>query len=123
MLKPNVPAWFEIPAADLARAQRFYEHVTEAVLVREAQGEVEIAAFPHAAPYPSGALVRSAGRTPSATGSIVYLHLDDIAPALARARGVGATVLVPRTALPGGRGWFAQLIDSEGNRVGLYSPV
>ena len=25
MLNPNVPAWFEIPADDLDRAQRFYE--------------------------------------------------------------------------------------------------
>jgi uncharacterized protein len=29
---------------------------------------------------------------------------------------------VPRTALPGDMGFFAQFLDSEGNRVGLWSP-
>jgi hypothetical protein len=30
-------------------------------------------------------------------------------------------VLVPRTALPDEIGFFAQIRDSEGNRVGLFS--
>jgi predicted enzyme related to lactoylglutathione lyase len=29
---------------------------------------------------------------------------------------------VPRTELPDGIGFFAQIRDSEGNRVGLFSP-
>jgi predicted enzyme related to lactoylglutathione lyase len=31
--------------------------------------------------------------------------------------------LVPKTALPDGMGFYAQIRDSEGNRVGLYSKV
>ena len=59
MLQPSVPAWFEIPAQDLDRAFRFYESVLDAKLTREDQGSLRMAVFPHAEPYPSGALVKA----------------------------------------------------------------
>lgn len=123
MLQPSVPAWFEIPAADLDRATRFYESVTGSKLKRETMGPVEMAVFPSEKPHPSGAIVRMDGLAPSKNGSVVYLNLDDITPALARAQKAGAEVLVPRTALPDSIGFYAQVRDSEGNRVGLFSRV
>ncbi len=38
-----------------------------------------------------------------------------------RVEQAGGAVLLPRTELPDGMGVFAQIRDSEGNRVGLYS--
>jgi predicted enzyme related to lactoylglutathione lyase len=36
-------------------------------------------------------------------------------------KAVGGNVTIPKTELPEGMGYFAQFIDSEGNRVGLHS--
>jgi predicted enzyme related to lactoylglutathione lyase len=49
--------------------------------------------------------------------------VDDLRPVLDRAQAHGGDTLVERTALPAGMGYFAQLRDCEGNRVGLWSPV
>lgn len=123
MLNPNVPAWFEISTSDLDRAQRFYESVLDVKLVREDMGGSEMAVFPCGGkPNTSGALIRNADSEPSVQGCVVYLSVVDLRPVLERARANGSDVFVPRTALPGDMGFFAQFLDSEGNRVGLWSP-
>jgi predicted enzyme related to lactoylglutathione lyase len=121
MLQPSVPAWFEVPARDLDRATRFYEAVLGARLLRGQMGPMAMAVFPHEKLQASGALVRADGYEPAAQGTVVYLNLDDIRPALARVKGAGGSVLLPLTPLPDEAGVFAQIEDSEGNRVGLFS--
>jgi predicted enzyme related to lactoylglutathione lyase len=121
MLNPSVPAWFEIPAADLDRATRFYEAVLGARFERGEMGPMTMAVFPFEKPHPSGALVRAEGYEPNASGTVVYLHLDDIRPAIAKVAAAGGGVVLPLTKLPDEGGVFAQIRDSEGNRVGLYS--
>ena len=124
MLNPNVPAWFEIPTTDLDRAQSFYEGILGVSLKREPMGEVELAVFPYGGkPHVSGALISHPECQPAIQGSIVYLSVDDLTPVLQRAAARGGDTIVPRTALPGDMGCFAQFRDSEGNRVGLWSPV
>lgn len=123
MLNPNVPAWFEIPTSDLDRAQRFYEAALEVPLQRRQFGGPEMAVFPRGEkPNATGALIRVPDCEPSVHGSVVYLSLADIRPVLERVAGLGGEVFVPRTELPDGIGFFAQIRDSEGNRVGLFSP-
>jgi uncharacterized protein len=121
MLQPTVPAWFEIPVRDLDRATAFWESVLGARLTRETMGPLEMAVFPHEKPNATGALTRGDGFTPSAEGTVVYLHLDDIRPVLERVPAAGGRVALPRTELPGGMGFFAHVADTEGNRVGLFS--
>jgi predicted enzyme related to lactoylglutathione lyase len=36
-------------------------------------------------------------------------------------QGAGGEIALPKTALPPGLGFFAHIIDSEGNRVGLHA--
>ncbi|MBA8882887.1 VOC family protein [Dokdonella fugitiva] len=123
MLSPNVPAWFEIPTTDLDRAQRFYEAALGVTLQRQQFGGPAMAVFPRGdKPNATGALVRMPQCEPSIQGSIVYLSLDDIRPVLERVPSLGGEVFVPRTQLPDDIGFFAQIRDSEGNRVGLFSP-
>lgn len=122
MLNPNVPAWFEISTSDLDRAQRFYEAVLDVKLIREEMGGGEMAVFPYGGkPNTSGALIRTEDSEPSVQGCVVYLSVADLRPVLERAVARGGDVIVPCTALPGDMGYFAQFIDSEGNRVGLWS--
>src|SRR6266436_6134929 len=121
MLQPSVPAWFEIPSADLDRAVRFYETVLETRLRREDMGPMRMAVFPSEKPLPTGALVHAPGFAPAETGTVVYLNVDDIRPVLARVPAAGGAVALPLTALPEGMGVFAQIRDCEGNRVGVFS--
>jgi hypothetical protein len=121
MLQPSVPAWFEVPARDLDRATRFYEAVLGARLARAEMGPMTMAVFPYEKLQPSGALVRADGYEPTTQGTVVYLNLDDIRPALTRVKEAGGSVLLPLTQLPDEAGVFAQIRDSEGNRVGLFS--
>jgi len=124
MLNPNVPAWFEIPTEDLARAQQFYETVLAQPLKRENFGGSDMVVLRGGAkPNSSGALVAFEDVRPSVQGSIVYISVDNLTPVLERAQAHGGDTLVPRTALPAGMGYFAQFRDCEGNRVGLWSPA
>ena len=126
MLQANVPAWFEIPASDLDRAQRFYERLLGVELKRDAYADGLQAIFPGGEPpLASGALVQRPGACqPSQShGSVVYLAVEDIRPLLARVESVGGAVLQALAAVPGTPVVYAHIRDSEGNRVGLFSPA
>ncbi|MCE2990508.1 MAG: VOC family protein, partial [Nitrosomonadaceae bacterium] len=57
-----------------------------------------------------------------AQGSIVYLDANpSIDAALERVLAERGRVSLPKTALPPGMGYFAHIVDSEGNRVGLHA--
>jgi predicted enzyme related to lactoylglutathione lyase len=114
--------WFEIPAVDLDRASRFWEAVLQTKLKRESAPGTEMAVFPHGERNePGGALVRRGGK-PAAVGTCVYLDAKgDLDGALARAEKAGGKVAVPKTDI-GPDGFFAIVLDSEGNAVGLHVP-
>ena len=122
MLASNVPAWFEIPAARLDRAVQFYEKVLDVKLNRESMGPMQMAVFPHQQPNSTGALVAAEGYTPAPEGTVIYLNLSkDLSGPLGKVEKAGGKVLLGKTALPDNMGYFAQFLDSEGNRVGFYS--
>jgi uncharacterized protein len=117
--------WFEIPVADLTRAILFYETLTGRSLRRESFGgpEEAMAVFQASGPDAvNGALVRGPDAVPSGAGSTVYLNAGPrIGDWLARVEAAGGRVATPRTALPPGMGYFAHIIDTEGNRIGLHA--
>jgi predicted enzyme related to lactoylglutathione lyase len=52
----------------------------------------------------------------------VYLNADPaLDEVLARVERAGGRICHPRTALPDGMGFFANIVDTEGNRVGLHA--
>jgi uncharacterized protein len=119
----NALNWFEIPATNLDRAQRFYETLLAATLKREAMGSETMAIFPAEGDNAvSGCLnVGAEGVAPSHAGTRVYLDAGaSIDAVLARVAGAGGRVHTPKTALPPGMGFFAQVEDTEGNIVGLH---
>ncbi|HEY4439707.1 MAG TPA: VOC family protein [Candidatus Elarobacter sp.] len=111
--------WFEIPTADLARAQRFYETILGQPLRAENFMGENMAIFPAQEGGVSGCLVE--GVHPSPHGTMVYLSVDGrIDHALDLAEQSGGRVDQPKTELPG-IGFVARIVDSEGNRVGLHA--
>lgn len=119
----NALNWFEIPVADMDRAQRFYETVVDAPLRREAMGPATtLAVFPYDPAGVGGCLLAADGARTSADGVVVYLNAgESLDTALERVRAAGGRIVLPRTELPEGMGCFAHFADSEGNRVGLHA--
>ncbi len=117
--------WFEIPVADLTRAMKFYEAMAGAKLKREAFGAPgeEMAIFEvDSQEGITGCLVSSPEVKPAQQGSLVYLNATPSIDAwIERAQKAGAKILTPKTALPPDMGYFAHILDSEGNRVGLHA--
>ena len=116
--------WFEIPVTDLDRAIRFYERVLGARFERESVDGHEMALFAGTSDGDGivGALAKGEVYRPAQAGPIVYFGVDDVDAVLDRARGLGAPVLYPKTAI-GARGFVAEIGDSEGNRIALHAPA
>lgn len=121
----NAITWFEIPVTDMTRALTFYQTLTGQAMSREAFGPPggEMATFPvkeHDAV--TGCLQFDPHSQPSQEGSLVYLNAaPSIGAWIDRAEQAGGKIIVPKTALPPGMGFFAIFIDCEGNRVGLHA--
>src|SRR5439155_7106979 len=67
-------SWFEIPAADLSRATRFYETVLNRPMQTETMGPHTLSVFAYEQPGVGGCLITGDGHAPSATGTVVYLN-------------------------------------------------
>jgi len=116
--------WFQIPAADMARAKKFYETICAvSLLPLPEQPGMQMWALPAEAEKGeiSGALVCGEGAVPSATGTAVFLNANpDLQAVLDRVEGAGGSILMAKTVIPTeGAGVFAMIADSEGNTVGL----
>jgi len=118
----NVVNWFELPATDLARAKTFYEAVFGIPLMHMDMGPSSMEMFPSepGGPNAGGALVKSEGYEPCATGPTVYFFAEDIEATLAKVTAAGGSVMVPKMSI-GEHGFIAHFADSEGNRVALHS--
>lgn len=118
----NLVAFFEIPAADFGRAVKFYEKVFGLELaVMECDTE-KMAFFPEEAGVCPGAISWANGFEPSADGVLISLRVENMEAVLASLNRWGGQILQPKTKIEAeGRGYFSTFMDSEGNRIGLYS--
>ncbi len=118
----NALTWFEIPATDLARAERFYSQVIGQPLEKQQFGPHELMVFPYQQPGVGGCLMNYESLQPSQQGTVIYLSIGDaLDSALQRATQAGGQIALGRTELPAGMGCYAHIIDSEGNRIGLHA--
>jgi predicted enzyme related to lactoylglutathione lyase len=119
----NVATWFEIPVADLQRAKTFYQNVLQTTFKDEAMDGYQLAIFDAEQGAVSGMLVKGEHYQPTQTGAVVYFNGgDDLSGPLRKVVQHGGSVLIPKTPIHDGDcGYFAMFLDSEGNRVGLYS--
>lgn len=122
MHTPNAITWFEIPVTDMSRASRFYAQVLDKPLEKQSFGPHELMVFPYQQPGVGGCLMSYKPLQPGATGTVVYLAVSDtLNAALNRVTQAGGEVALGRTELPGDIGYYAHIIDTEGNRVGLHA--
>ena len=114
--------WFEIPVTDLARAIAFYEQLLQTKLRQEACGPMQLAVFSYDDPNTGGCLCLGPNMQSSRAGVLIYLNCQDgLDNTLQRLATLNGKVIVAKTALPPGMGYFAVIEDCEGNAVGLHS--
>lgn len=118
----NLVAFFEIPASDFGRAVKFYETVLGCKLnVMDFQTE-KMAFFPEENGHCPGAVSWTKDFNPSREGVLVSLSVENMEAALADIEKCGGKVTRRKTKIEAeDMGYFALFVDSEGNRVGLYS--
>ncbi len=122
----NAISWFEIPATDLPRAQKFYETIFGIQMIPMDMENIKMRMFPldDMMTQIGGAVVDSGGfHKPSITeGPLIYLNGNpDVQNILNKVEAAGGTIMVPKTQISPEYGYMAVLVDTEGNRIGLHS--
>jgi len=126
MIFKNAISWFELPATDLDRAQKFYETIFGFSLMPMDTPNIQMRMFPIQDPQNGvgGALCKTDGfHKPSATeGPLIYFNANpDVQRVLDKVEEAGGKVIVPKTEISPEYGHMAVFIDCEGNRVALHS--
>ncbi len=123
----NAISWFEIPVSNLERATKFYSNILGGAKfeVTEAMG-TRMAFFPTDGEGMGvgGSLVQGNDYAPTKQGARVYLNAgDDLNTVLGRIEAAGGKVVQAKTSIgeKGEMGYLAYFLDTEGNKVGLYS--
>jgi uncharacterized protein len=113
--------WFEIPVTDLDRAKAFYgilfgwefepfvDYDENYLLIRGAEESV------------GGALVLEKRVSAQGAGPILFMSVEDLDESIEQARRIGGIVAQSTKRITDKAGWFAVIIDPDGNRVGLWS--
>jgi uncharacterized protein len=121
----NAISWFEIPAVNLDRAQKFYETIFDIKMIPMDMPQLKMRMFPIESPMNiGGALCHASGfYQPSTTdGPLIYLNANpDVQNVLDKIESAGGKIVVPKTEISPEYGHMAVFIDSEGNRVALHS--
>ena len=111
-------SWVEIPTTDFNRAVTFYNQIFKLQMSGNDYGSEKMAFFPSG----EGAIIHAPDYEPSKNGLIVSFHVpDSIEKTVARAEQNGGKVVQPKTKIEAeDKGYFAVILDTEGNRIGLH---
>lgn len=115
--------WFEIPASNFDRAVRFYSEIYANDMPTRDLGHVRMGFFQHEPGVGTGgAVVSGDGYIPSQTGSKLYLAAGaDLLTVLDRVEAAGGTIVLGKKQISPEIGYFAIIVDTEGNRIYLHS--
>lgn len=122
----NAISWFEIPATDLGRAQKFYETIFGITMIPMDLPNIKMRMFPldDMMTQVGGALVDSGGfhKASATDGPLIYLNGNpDVQNVLDKVVEAGGSIMVPKTEISPEYGFMAVFTDTEGNRIGLHS--
>lgn len=121
----NLFNWVEIPTSDMERAKNFYRTILGVEdLQQQNMGDMLYTFLPMQPGDVGGALVQHQNYAPGqGQGVCVYLVVQgDLNATLAKVESAGGKVVISKMSLGDmSPGYIAQFIDSEGNRLGLWS--
>ncbi len=114
-------SWFEIPAIDFQQAVNFYNHIFGITMEQQNTNENAMAFFPTTTGI-GGSVVAGQGYVPSDCGPLIYLNGGkDLNNVLNKVEEAGGRIVMPKTIISEEMGYFAIFIDSQGNKLALYS--
>ena len=116
--------WFEIPVSDFERAKKFYSEIYDYKMPDAMVGPVRMGflLYEQKADRVGGAICFGAGYVPSKEGALLYLNAGgDLSVVLNRVEKAGGKILMPKTLIAPEHGYFARIIDTEGNLLALHS--
>lgn len=118
----NFISMFEIPAVDFNRAVSFYSAILNIDVEEMDIDGIKMGVFPNDGKNVSGAVIKGTDYKPSTNGVMVYLNGgDDLQVILNKVATNNGKVIVPKTQISPELGFYGMFIDTEGNRVGVYS--
>ena len=122
----NAVSWFEIPATDLERAQKFYETIFAIDMIPMDMPDMRMRMFPidDMMTGIGGALVESNGfhKSSATDGPLIYLNANpDLQVVLDKIEIAGGKITMPKTEISPEHGFMAVFEDTEGNRMALHS--
>ncbi|MCW3089196.1 MAG: bleomycin resistance protein [Ferruginibacter sp.] len=122
----NAISWFEIPATDIDRAQKFYETIFGIRMTPMDMPSMKMRTFPIDDPMKGtgGAIVQTDGfhKASASEGVLIYLNGNpDVQNVLDKVAEAGGTVVLPKTEISPEYGYMGIILDTEGNRIGLHS--
>lgn len=125
MIFKNAISWFEIPATDLDRAQKFYETIFDIKMVPLNMPQLQMRLFPTEEPMNVGGAICSSGdfyRPSAHSGPLVYLNGNpDVQLVLDKVKIAGGKIIIPKTQISPENGYMAVFLDTEGNRIAIHS--
>jgi uncharacterized protein len=120
----NSITWFEIPVTDFDRAMKFYNTIFDYEMPHMDNGSVRMGFLQYeiAEHRVGGAICQGPGYVPSLQGVLAYLNAgSDLTAVLNRVEGAGGKIQMPKTFIRDDIGYFAHIIDTEGNKLALHS--
>lgn len=114
-------SWFEIPAIDFQQAVNFYNYIFDIEMEQAVNGESSTAYFPVTTGI-GGAITSGYNNETSSSGPLIYLNGgDDLNQVLNKVEDAGGRVIMAKTLISKNAGYFAVFVDSQGNKLALYS--
>lgn len=119
-MKSNI-TWFDIPVIDLDRAAKFYSSVLGREVEINNSGSIPIGMLPTPDGGSMGCLVKDNSGLPSSEGVMIWFDVEGrLYDAIDKTCEFGGKVIGEPHSI-NGFGYRAEIIDSEGNRIALYS--
>jgi uncharacterized protein len=118
----NAINWFEIPVSNFDKAKKFYESIFGFTMHVNEMAGFMMGFFPAYKGKVSGAIVSGNGYVPSKDGAKLYLNCNpDLSMVLDKVEAAGGKIVAPKTMIGPDLGYYAFILDSEGNTIGLHS--
>jgi predicted enzyme related to lactoylglutathione lyase len=118
----NLISIVEIPTVEFSRAVAFYQAILNTSIEEVDMDGVSMGVFPGDEEAVAVTLINGSQYKPSVNGAIVYFNAGpDLQIVLNRVEPNGGKIVVPKTDIGSGMGFYAMFMDTEGNKVGLHS--
>lgn len=111
----NTICFFELPVDDFDTAQKFYGELFNWTF-EKIPGQFRYYRIGMGSDAVKGGMT---ARQDKQHTPVNYVKVESVEASLKKAEKLGAQVAVPRRPVPG-TGWFAVVLDPNGNRIGLW---